>query len=185
MRQGWLWTGLLLYRKKVAIGYFENIQQDLINDVPAYLCWDAKYFYKVKINDIDVTFDKAPLLTSERYSGKFTLIAYGLFSKTKKTISLRVKSYEQTKKIKEVKPKFKLQRAEKFLEIQNSLLKIPRPKIRTKKYSLKISDSKLQKLSLRTDKIIDSNFIENLKQQSIYHNYQQEFLTEFKKQHGK
>lgn len=185
MRQGWLWTGLLLHRKQTTIVYFESIQQDLIHEVPACLCWDAKYFYKVKINGIDVTFDKTPFLTSDKYTGKLKITVYGLFSKTSKTISLKVKSYEQTKNIKSVTPKVKFERTEKFIQIQDILLQVPTPKIKTKKSEVGIRESTLQKLSLKTEKIIDINFIEYLKQESTYHNYQQDFLKEKNNQHGK
>lgn len=185
MRQGWLWTGLLLHKKKPAIIYFENIQQGLINEVPAYLCWDAKYFHKVKINGIDVTFDKTPFLNSDKYTGKLKITVYGLSAKTSRTITLKVKSYEQTKKVKGVTPKVKFQRTEKFIEIQDKLLQMPTPEIKTQKSEVRIRESKLQKLSLKTENIIDYNFIEHLKQQSTYHNYQQDFLKEQINQHGK
>jgi hypothetical protein len=177
-KQGWLLLGLLFYCKKVSLKYFENIQQDLINEVPAYLCWDAKYFYRATINDINVTFDKTPLLTSDKYTGKFVLTVHGLFSKTTKVLSLKVKSYEQTKKIKEVNPKYSERKTEKFLEIEGALIKIPRPKIMAKKTPIK---TKLQKLSLKTEKIVNSNFVESLKENSTFHNYHQEFINEQKK----
>lgn len=63
--QGRLWLGWLFHRKSVLLTYFENIRQDLNNEVPAYLCWDAKYYYKTTINDGDVNFDKTPLLASQ------------------------------------------------------------------------------------------------------------------------
>jgi CxxC motif-containing protein len=183
-RHGWLWARLLLHRKRPILIYFESIQQDLINEVPAYLCWDAKYFHKVKINDIDVTFDKSPFLIAEKYTGNLKITVYGLFAKTSKTISLKVKSYEQTKKIRGVIPKVKFERTEKFLEIQDKLLQVRTPKIKTKKSEVKIRESKLQKLSLKTEKIIGKKFIEYLIQESTYHNYQQDFLTEKNNQNG-
>lgn len=178
IHQGWLWVGLVLKRKKEKVIYFNTNQQDLINDVPACLYWDAECFYKVTINNIDVTFDKSPILTSQNYSGSFTLTVYGLLSKSSKTISLHVKSYKQTRNIKAVKPEINILRSQKFLAIQNQLIKIRKPKIKTKKTSILLSDSKHTKLSIKPGKIIPNRFIENLKELSIYHNYQQDFIKE-------
>lgn len=82
------------------------------------------------------------------------------------------------KKIKEVNPKYSERKTEKFLEIEGALIKIPRPKIMAKKTPIK---TKLQKLSLKTEKIVNSNFVESLKENSTFHNYHQEFINEQKK----
>lgn len=183
-RQGWLWLGLLFYRKSSSIKYFESIQQDLINEVPAYLCWDAKHFYKASINGINVTFDKTPLLASDRYSGKFVLTVYGLFSKASQELSLNVKSYEQTKRIKEIKTKYSERRTKKFLEIEGQLIQIPRPKIITKKTPIKVVHSKLKKPLMNSERILPVNFVESLKTHSTYHNYHEEFTNEFNNKHN-
>jgi hypothetical protein len=153
--------------------------------VPAYFCWDAKYFYRATINNINVTFDKTPLLISEKYTSKFVLTVYGLFSKTTKELTLNVKGYENTKKIKAVKPKYSERKTIKFLEIERELMKIPRPKIITKKTTIKISQSKPQKLYLKTDKIMNINFFESLQENSIFNNYQKEFINEQENKNGK
>lgn len=204
IKQAWLWIKLWFSPKPVSINYFETVQQDAINNVPIYLCWDAENYYKVTINDLDVTFDKNPLVTAEKYNKKFVLNVYGYKSKLSKELIIKVRHYEKTKKIKIPKPIFSIKPSINFINLEKQFSQLPRPRILTKlspikilitKFqfsslktpkinikdtSIKLIQSKLQLTQLKTVDVINNNFIDLLNLNSKYLNkdYREEFDKE-------
>lgn len=183
-RQGWRWLGLVFTGKKPRIIFFEAIQQDLIHDVPAYLCWEAEHYYKATINGVDVTFDKSPLLFAKKYSGQLQLTVFGLAGKVTQSLLLQVKAYNQTKKLKVVGPVIQLVRTKKFLTLQQDLHQLSKKShttLKTKAPRLAVTKAKLPTLEVNVANIMPPKWLEKVAHHATYHEYQQDLLTELHK----
>lgn len=184
VRQSFLRVLLLITNRRTEVFYFDSIQQGLIIDVPAYLCWDAKNYYKVLLNGVDTTFNKEPILYSNNYSGKFLLEVFGVHGIISRELIMEVKNYEKTRKYKTSKPTLKLNYTQRYFSIYNDLKKLPATNILLRNTKINASDFQYKIPPLKGKTIINSEFIRNVQSLSHYSNYQQDFLNEYNKQYG-
>lgn len=162
LRQAGLMVYCLVRGRKVNVRYFGSIQQALIHGVPAYLCWDAQYFYKVTINGINVTFNRAPILYSNHYTGKFTLQAWGLFSKQTLTIEAEVKEKYSATNYQSVQLNYAQCTTFSYHDIEQSLTKSPSITFVPKGFEIKLPAHKQIGLHFKNEQIIDETLLLSL-----------------------
>jgi hypothetical protein len=150
----------------VNVGYFESLQQALIQGVPAYLCWDARYYYKVCINGINVTFHQTPILYAKQYTGTFTLEAWGVFSKQTVTIQLEVKEKYVDEKYKPVQFNYEQRTGAYYNHIERDLLQIKVKEFRPRGFEIKFPPYHQYGLQIKNDHIIDVELLNALQEKN-------------------
>lgn len=166
MRQFGLLVYCLFRWRKVNVGYFESLQQALIQGVPAYLCWDARYYYKVCINGINVTFHQTPILYAKQYTGTFTLEAWGVFSKQTVTIQLEVKEKYVDEKYKPVQFNYEQRTGAYYHHIERDLLQIKVKEFRPRGFEIKFPPYHQYGLQIKNDHIIDDELLNALQEKN-------------------
>lgn len=169
LKQSGLFVLCIFSGKKVMVNYFESSQQAAVNDVPLCFFWDANNYYKVSINGINVTFNKAPIFQSSNYSGRFVIVAYGIFSKQIVEINMEVKENYSEKKYKPVKFNYTQHTAEAYLGIESKLIHLKSAAFFPKGYKIKLSSNKHCTISIKEEHIIDNELLNSLRHININH----------------
>ncbi len=153
--------------KKVMVNYFESSQQAAVNDVPLCFFWDAKNYYKVSINGINVTFNNTPIFQSSNYPGRFVMVAYGIFSKQIVEIIMDVKENYSEKKYQPIKFNYTQHTAAAYLGIESKLIHLKSAAFTPKGFEIKLASAKHYTLSFNKEHIIDNELLNSLRHINI------------------